>query len=206
MIIKTYNISHKKKDIQISDPTVTKQNIVQINKTSKSTNIKTKPIKPNLSSENDRATSLLDLLLSGLGNELGLNNNGLVLGQDTLAKNLEVTELGNINQWSVVVGSLVLDLLGYERPELVQVDDGAMELVAELVEIPHTDFTEETRVVLVEENAMVVHTSSVSTTTGMLAVLADTTMACAHVAALLPVLLEAGSHFLSLSLSLSLSV
>lgn len=49
--------------------------------------------------------------------------------------------------------------------------------------------------VFVEEDSVVVHTSGVTTTTRMLTVLADTTMAGAHVTALLPVLLEAGRHF-----------
>lgn len=49
--------------------------------------------------------------------------------------------------------------------------------------------------VFVEEDSVVVHTSCVTTTTRMLTVLADTTMAGAHVTALLSVLLEAGRHF-----------
>jgi len=44
------------------------------------------------------------------------------------------------------------------------------------VKVPHTDFTEVTRVVLVHVGAVVVLTTGKTTTTGMLPVLADTTM------------------------------
>jgi len=51
--------------------------------------------------------------------------------------------------------------------------------------------------VLVEEDAVVVHATGVTPTTGMLAVLPDTTVTGADVASLLPVLLEPRRHFLS---------
>lgn len=69
-----------------------------------------------------------------------------------------------------------------------------MELVAQPVEVPHTDFTKITRMVLVEEDPMVVHTSGVSATAWMLAVLADTPMPGADVATLLAILLEPRRH------------
>lgn len=59
---------------------------------------------------------------------------------------------------------------------LVEVDDGLPKLVLQLVEVPHTDFTEVTRVVLVHVRAVVVLTTGKTTTTGVLAVLAYTTM------------------------------
>lgn len=58
--------------------------------------------------------------------------------------------------------------------------------------------------VLVEQDAVVVHASGISTASGMLAVLADTAVPGADVASLLAVLLESGRH-LSLSLSHSLT-
>ena len=81
-----------------------------------------------------------------------------------------------------------------ERPELVDVDDGAVELVAKLVKVPHTDFTEIPRMVLVEEDPVVVHASGVTATAGMLAVLADTPVTGADVAPFLAVLLEPRRH------------
>lgn len=48
------------------------------------------------------------------------------------------------------------------------------------VEVPHTNFTEVTRMVFVEVDAMMVHTTSVTATTRMLTVLADTTVTMTH--------------------------
>lgn len=57
---------------------------------------------------------------------------------------------------------------------LVEVDDGLPELVLELVEVSHTNLAEVTWMVLVEVGTVVVLTTSHTTTTGMLAVLANT--------------------------------
>lgn len=59
---------------------------------------------------------------------------------------------------------------------LVEVDDRLPEEVAHLVEVPHTDFTEVTRMVLVHVGAVVVLATSQTATTRMLPVLADTSM------------------------------
>lgn len=67
-------------------------------------------------------------------------------------------------------------------------------MVPQLVEMPHTNLTKVAGMVFVEENAMVVHTSSVTPTTWMLPVLADTPVACAHMPSLLPVLFQSGRH------------
>lgn len=66
---------------------------------------------------------------------------------------------------------------------LVEVDHGLPELVLGLVEVAHTDFTEVTRMVLVEVGTVVVLTTGHTTTTWMLAVLADTTVSGRDVAA-----------------------
>lgn len=70
-----------------------------------------------------------------------------------------------------------------------------MEFVAEFVKVTHSDFAEVTRVILVEEDAVVVHSSGVSSASRVLSVFADSAVAGAYVAALLPVFLEAGCHF-----------
>lgn len=59
---------------------------------------------------------------------------------------------------------------------LVEVDDGLPELVLLLVEVSHTDLTEVTGVVFVDVGSVVVLTTGHTTTTGMLAVLSDTTV------------------------------
>ena len=66
---------------------------------------------------------------------------------------------------------------------LVEVDRGLPELLVGLVEVPHTDLTEVTGVVLVEVGSVVVLTTGHTTTTGVLTVFADTTVASGHVAA-----------------------
>lgn len=121
----------------------------------------------------------------------------LILRQNTLTQNLKVTKLGNINQRSRILGSpgLVFNILRDQRPELVDVDDGTVKLVAKFVEVTHTDLSEITRMVFVEKDSVVVHASSITATSGVLPVLADTTMPCAYVPSLLPVLLQTSRHF-----------
>ena len=51
------------------------------------------------------------------------------------------------------------------------------------MEVPHTDLTEVTGVVLVDVGAVVVLTTSHTATTGRLTVLADTTVTGGHMAA-----------------------
>ena len=150
---------------------------------------------PNLGGEHNSTTGFLNLLLSSLGDQLSLNHDRLILGQHTFPENLKVPELSHVDHRRGILVGFCLHVLGDERPELVDVDDGAVELVAELVEVPHTDFSKIPRVVLVEEDPVVVHASGVSATSRVLAVLTDTAMTGAHMAALLTVLLETGCHF-----------
>jgi hypothetical protein len=89
---------------------------------------------------------------------------------------------------------LLLDGLRHERPQLVHVHNRAVELIHGLVEVAHTDLAEVPWMVLVEENAVVVHTSGVTAPSRMLAVLADAPVASTDMASLLAVLLEAGRH------------
>ncbi len=69
------------------------------------------------------------------------------------------------------------------KTHLLQIDHRFPELVLQLVEIPHADLPEVTRVVFVEIRSVVMLTTSHTTTTGMLAVLADTAVAGGYVAA-----------------------
>lgn len=61
-----------------------------------------------------------------------------------------------------------------------------------LVEIPHAHLTEVTWVVLVEVDAMVMLTAGVTSTSGMLTVLANTTMTVAHMPSELPCFTQSG--------------
>ena len=103
-------------------------------------------------------------------------------------------------------------LLSNQSPKLIQVNNGAVILVLKQVIVPHADLhrinsirdligdrnqdthshlSEVSRVILVEENPMVMLASGITATTGMLAVLANATVTSTDVTALLTVLLEA---------------
>jgi hypothetical protein len=62
------------------------------------------------------------------------------------------------------------------------------------MELAHADLSEVTRVVLVEVDAVVVLSTGITTTTGMLTVLADTAVSHLDVTALLAGMVEAGRH------------
>ncbi|KAK8310478.1 hypothetical protein V6Z12_D02G188900 [Gossypium hirsutum] len=113
---------------------------------------RSKTKRPNLSGEHNHTTSLFNLLLSSLGHQLSLNHDRLILGQHTFPQDLKIPESGHIDHRRRIVVGLCLHVLWDERPELVDVDDGAVKLVAEFVEVPHTHFLEIPRVVLVEED------------------------------------------------------
>jgi hypothetical protein len=60
--------------------------------------------------------------------------------------------------------------------------------------VTHTDLSEVTRVILIEEGAVVVLTSSVTTTSGVLTVLSDTTVTGRDVSSVLARLSQLGGH------------
>ena len=143
--------------------------------------------------QNTRATRRLDPLLGRLGEELGLDHEGHG-GETALAENLEVPVLGNVHHEGLALlslGGLDRGVATHERPDLLHVDHGAVELVHRLVEVTHTHLPEVTGVVLVEVDAHVVLATGVTASVGMLAVLADTPVTHGHVPAELPRLLKA---------------
>eukprot|EP00249_Psilotum_nudum_P029383 c40091_g1_i1 orf=3-476(-) len=145
-----------------------------------------------LGSEDNSTPRLLDLLLSKLGEELGLDDKGVGRGV-TFAEDLEEAILSNIEQGGLAL-SCALCRFRQEREEAVHVDDGTVELVHGLMEVAHAYLAEVARMVLVEEDAVMMHASCVSSASRMLPVLAYPSMAGAHMAPLLPVLLEASRH------------
>ena len=104
-------------------------------------------------------------------------------------------------------------LLGNEGPQLVQVDAGLVEVrvVGVDVEVPHTDLTEVSGMVLVEVDPesnklisnskeilslpVVMLATSVSATSRMLPVLPNPTVTVRDVSSQLTGLLQSGSHF-----------
>jgi hypothetical protein len=173
-----------------------------------------------LSDKLDNTTGLLDLALSLSRDVAGADDDG-DLGETTLAENLGVTEREEVEDGGGVgvtlAGEVLLALLGGdERPELLEVDDGSPELVLELVEVAHTNLTavegvsndkektifrigwtryvQVTGMVLVHVGSVVVLTTGKTTTSGMLAVLADTTVTGRDVTAVLAGVGKAGRH------------
>jgi hypothetical protein len=150
-----------------------------------------------LSNQLNNATGLLDLLLRQSAHPPGADDQR-DLGQTALAEDLGVAQGQEVEDGDGVlllasdVGVTGLD--GDERPQLVEVDDGLPEVVLLLVEVSHTDLSEVTGVVLVHVGTVVVLTTGKTTTTGVLAVLTDTTVTGRDVAAVLAGLRESGRH------------
>ena len=67
----------------------------------------------------------------------------------------------------------ILDVVGAEGPEAVDVDGGAVELVAGMVEVAHADLAEVPRTVVVVEHTVVVHASGTIAASRILSVLPD---------------------------------
>ena len=147
-----------------------------------------------LAREDACAAGLLDLLLRELGEELCLDDDGDV--DLSVSEKLEVAEGDEVDDGGLaasVLGGLV-DALAGGVEDLVDVDGGAVAAVPQDVELAHTDLTEVTRMVLVHEDAVVVLTTGVTATTGMLAVLADTAVAHLDVTALLAGFVQPSGH------------
>lgn len=95
--------------------------------------------------------------------------------EDTLTKNLEEAESGDINDRDLVIGGgggiFLTKLLGNQSPDTVKVYARSVELLLGLVEVTHTDLTEVTRVIFIEVDALVMLTTGVTATGRMLTVL-----------------------------------
>merc|ERR1719382_1830077 len=150
-----------------------------------------------LCSEDASTPDSLDLLLSDPAEEPGLDNHWL-LRKDTLAKHLAIASTGYINNWGLVLHPSILQasLLRDKRPELVQVYSRLVEVgvVGVHVEVPHTNLSEVSRMVLVKVDPVVMLPTSVSATSRVLPVLSDPAMTVGDVSSQLPGLLLAGGH------------
>merc|ERR1711976_541916 len=118
-----------------------------------------------LGREDASSTDGLDFLLGDTGEEAGLDNHWL-LGENTLAQNLVITGSGAVDDGSLgcLSGVLGSGLFRHEGPQLVQV------------------------------NSVMVLTTSVSATSGVLPVLSDPSMTVGHVSSQLPGLLLGCGH------------
>merc|ERR1719383_692025 len=106
----------------------------------------------------------------------------------SLAEDLEEAMLSHVQHGGFALGRHTL-VLGEEGDQLVEVDNGAVKLVPLQMVGPHSDFAEVTGMVFVEVDSVMMLTTGVTATTGMLAVLADAAMAMADVTAQLSRLL-----------------
>merc|ERR1740130_51804 len=104
--------------------------------------------------------------------------------------------LDDVDHWGLALVLLVLShlLVANQAPELVNVDDGANLTMLDDVEVPHTNLSEETRMVLVPHDPVVMLASCITATTWMLPVLSNTTVTGTDLATVMAVLLEAGCH------------
>lgn len=147
-------------------------------------------VEQTLSSQHARTTGQFDLLFGLAGEQFRLDDDGS-LGKVSGTEQLEVTEFHQINHGDLlgVLLGLSANFLRHQSPQLGEVERRAELVVAVQVEVPHTDLTEVTGMVLIVVDTMMVHTTSVTATTRMLAVLANTTVTVADMATQLPGLL-----------------
>jgi len=140
-------------------------------------------------------TNSLDLLLGLSAEKLGLDNDRL-LGEVAVSEYLEDTGLCDIDHGyaGLLLGIVLSGLLGHKAPHLLDVDCGAEVGVSLQVEHSHTVLSKVIRVVFEEVDTVVVHTSSVTTTSRMLTVLTNTTVTSRDVSSLFSVLSEASGH------------
>jgi len=136
----------------------------------------------------DNTTSLSDLSLCLLA-EPSRTHNQWDFGDSALAENFRVAEGKEVEDGDgvfLVTGEVFVALLGgNEGPELIQVDNRLPEVVSLLVEIPHSDLSKVTGMVLVHVCSVVMLSTSQTSTTGMLAMLSYTTVAGGDVTAVL---------------------
>jgi hypothetical protein len=98
--------------------------------------------------------------------------------------------IDNRNLFSVLV--LLTDTFTGKSPELVNVDNRTPVGVVLQVEVTHTNLTKVTRMVLIHVDTVMVLTTSKTTTTRMLSVLANTTVTGRDVSTLLSVVVKSG--------------
>merc|ERR1711970_1565497 len=126
--------------------------------------------------EDAGSAGFLDLLLGRGAEELGLDDHRQ-LGQMTFAQDFKEAGFADVDDSRLPVNRRSL-ILGQEGDQLVEIDDGAMQLVPLQMEGPHSHFTEITGMVFVEVDSVMMLSTGVTASTG---VLADASVAVAHV-------------------------
>merc|ERR550534_2792613 len=146
--------------------------------------------------DNTSTTRFFDLLFSR-SSEVPCFHDHWLFWKETFTKNFVVTSLNTIDNRSrtfrflrIVSACLLTD----QGPEFIKVDRWTVIFVHRLVIVQHTDFSEVTRMVFVEQGSVVMLTTSFTTSTGMFSMFTDTAMASTFVSSLLTVLVESSSH------------
>jgi len=151
-----------------------------------------------LSSQDASSSNSLDLLFCLTGEETSLHDDWL-LGESSLAKNLEKSSPGAVNDRCLGSLASILHpgLFRNKGPQLVNIDAWLVQvgIVGVDVEVPHTDLSEVSRMVFVEVDSVVMLATSVSTTSGMLPVLSNPTMSMGDMSSQLAGLLLSCGHF-----------
>merc|ERR1712142_1028536 len=149
---------------------------------------------------NTGSPSSFDLLFSRMSERPSFHNDRL-FWKETFAENFVNTSLNTIDNrcWTFrFLGVIGACLCANQRPQFINVHCGTMIFVVRLVEMQHTDFTEVTGMVFIEEGSVVMWTSSFTATTGMLSMFTNTTMTGTFVSSLLSVFVQSGRHLASL--------
>lgn len=138
-----------------------------------------------LGNQDADTTSSLDLLLGTTAEEAGLDD-GRLGGDGAATEDLGVAGLEGVDDGDGITGGL-----GHgQGVELAQVQGGAVVSVGEQVELAHTQLAKEARMEAVKVGPVMGKATSLTATSGMLAVLAHTTVAGGDVAAKLPGLFQ----------------
>jgi len=151
-----------------------------------------------LSSQDASSSNSLDLLFCLTGEETSLHDDWL-LGESSLAKNLEKSSPGAVDDRCLgsLAGILNPGLFRNKGPQLVNIDAWLVQvgIVGVDVEVPHTDLSEVSGMVFVEVDSVVMLTTSVSATSGMLPVLPNPTVSVGDMSSQLAGLLLSCGHF-----------
>merc|ERR1712212_681961 len=129
--------------------------------------------------DNTSTTSFFDLLLSR-SSEVPCFHNHWLFWQETFTKNFVVTCLYTIDNRSRTFGLLRIIsacLFADQGPKFVKVDRWTVIFVHRLVVVQHTDLSEVTGMVFVEQGSVMMLTTSLTTSTGMFSMFTNTTMA-----------------------------
>merc|ERR1719209_1246530 len=151
-----------------------------------------------LSSQDASSSNSLDLLFGLAGEEASLHDDWL-LGESSLTENLEKSSPGAVDNRCLGSLSSILHpgLLRDKGPQLVNVDAWLVQVgvIGVDVEVPHTDLSEISGMVFVEVDSVVVLSTSVSATSGVLPVLPDPAMSVGDMSSQLAGLLLSSGHF-----------